>query len=299
MRDRSTAATTSAVEREVTALVEALWDLGDDRLAGRLWRCQRGRLDKREGRIEGWPRMCRSVACPVCRRWLRRGWAEKVANRFSHVDNADCSHVTIVLDCVDDLSRMVDVVRYLRVAIRNLRDRYASVSRRWASVETYGMVEVDAHHAEDLVILPPQRREIVGALSSTGSGVIRWVPHTHLAVHHPDLDRYALRDALAIQWAGPVGRVDVRPFHADQTPSENAHAITSYATKYKMATTYAGWIEEEWPIEWQALYWSWLSSLRAGVAPLRVSMGPRTGRSALTLKVSAHDPFSEPMPVVF
>lgn len=138
MKDRSTALASSAMEREVTALVDALRHIGDDGLAGRLWRCQRERAEKRIGLLDRWPRMCRCVACPSCRRFLRSGWAEKVASRFQRADNADCSHATIVLDCVDDISRVIDVVRDLRVGFRNLRDRHASVSRRWASVSAYG-----------------------------------------------------------------------------------------------------------------------------------------------------------------
>ena len=289
----------SAIEAEATDLVAALRDLGDDDLAGRLWRCQQARMDKivaqRTGLRTGWPSMCRSVACPSCRRWLGRGWRERAGSHFAEARSPACSHVTIMLACTGALDTIRGVVRDLRVDLRNLRDRSAVRSSRWRSVSAYGLVEVDAHLRDDAMFLPPKRRAVVQELPCIGSGPMTWVPHVHLCVHHPRLDRAELRDALRTQWPGLWGRVDVRPFEVGDA-SVNAGNIAAYAAKMRMTTTLTDGIEESWPVAWRAAFWSWLCGLRAGLAPLRLRLGPfGTRTKAVTSRVEMP---IEPMPVL-
>jgi hypothetical protein len=300
MRPRITASVARSIEQEASDLITALRDLGDDDLAGRLWRCQRHRIEKKQaqqaGIRTGWPAMCRSVACPSCRRWLGRTWRERASSRFMEADSTTCSHATIMLACTGDLDVVHDVVRDLRVALRNLRDRSASRARRWATVEAYGLVEVDAHHADDLALLPPRRREVVQELPVLGHGPVVWVPHAHICLHHPHLDRHELRDALRVQWSGHPGRVDVEPFKAGEADL-NAANIVGYAAKMTMMTTYKDGLEESWPVTWRATYWSWLCGLRAGLAPLRLRMGPMHSRP-ISIQQPARAEI-EPMPVLF
>lgn len=299
MKFRSTASIASAIEAETDDLVAALRDFGDDDLAGRLWRCQQARKEKvtaqRTGVRTGWPTMCRSVACPSCRRWLGRGWRERASSHFAAASGPACSHVTIMLACTGDLDAIRGVVRDLRVDLRNLRDRSASRSRRWATVAAYGLVEVDAHLRDDVMFLPPRRRAVVQELPYLGRGPVAWVPHAHLCFHHPRLDRAALREALSTQWPGAPGRVDVRPFDNGDADF-NAGNIAAYAAKMRMTTTMLNGVEEEWPVTWRAAYWSWLCGQRAGLAPLRLRLGPMGTRTKpLTLRV---EPPIEPMPIL-
>lgn len=281
MRPRVTGSTARAMEQEATDLINALRDLGDEELAGRLWRCQQGRAEKRlaqqAGIKTGWPAMCRSVACPSCRRWLGRSWREKAVDRFVEADNAECSHATIMLARTGDLHAVREVVRDLRVGLRNLRDRRAARSRHWSSAAAYGLVEVDAHHPDDFILLPPRRREVIQALPVIGTGPVVWVPHAHLCFHHPHMDREELRDALRGQWDGVSGRVDVRAFHTGDA-DVNAANIVSYAAKMSMTTCLMDGVEEPWPVTWRAYYWSWLCGFRAGLAPMRLRMGPMHAR---------------------
>ena len=266
-----------SMESEIVAMIEALRELGDNDLAGRLWRCSRSRDDKRlaqqMGITTGWAKLCRSQACPSCRKWLSESGRRKAARQFQHADGAVCSHVTIMLARTSELGVVQEVVRQLRIGLRNLRDRKARQTARWASVEAYGSVEVDALCSEDVPVLPPQRKAVVEALPTYGTAAVMWLPHAHLSVHHPDVDRNELRDALAQQWTGPAERVNVRPFEPGSA-GENTGNLYAYATKADMRTQFTGWTEMAWPISWQASYWSWLCGMKNGMAPLRLKMGP-------------------------
>jgi hypothetical protein len=267
----------------VTQLITALRASGDPvqtDLAGRMARCQQGREDRRAGIPLDWPPMCRSPACPYCRRWLSKSWRSRAANRFAHADNDDCYHCTIMLARSGSLDAVRDLVRLLRTDLRNLRDRAARRDRRWQTLEMVGQVEVDALGPHDIGDLPPQRKAVVENLPTFGGSsgyvthdqIVVWVSHVHLACHAPLLTGDDLLTAFRQHWPGPPERVDVGPFIAGDA-GHNAGAIIGYACKHEMRIKLKDGFDLSWPVAVQAAYWGWLHGLRNGLAPLRVRLG--------------------------
>lgn len=278
------------MEVQASELIAALRASGDSLqtdLAGRLWRCQQGREDRRKGIITQWPPMCRSPACPYCRRWLSKIWRSRAAKQLAHADNNFCYLVTIVLAQTGTLDAIRDVVRQLRIDLRNLRDRNARLSQGWRSLEMLGQAEIDAMGPHDIILLPPQRRRVIEALPAFGgpSGyatwdqIVVWVTHVHIACHAPDIGQGDLYKALQRQWPGPVERVEVRAF-LEGDAGDNAGRIISYASKHEMRVKLRDHCDIVWPLSVQAAYWGWLHGLRNGLAPLRVRIG-RIGDASL------------------
>lgn len=275
-------------ENRVTALIAALRASGEPAqhdLAGRLWRCQMGRADRRRGVQHRWPPVCRSAACEFCRRRLIRRGCSRAAERMAPATSGDCSLITVMLSRCRGLADMLDVIGAFRVELRNWRDRRARVDGRWRSLEMVGQVEIEALDPGAIHLLPPSRRAVVEALPgrSGTDGYARhdqavvWVGHVHLVCHAPDLDGGELRDALERQWPGPAGRVDVRSFHPGSA-AENTAAIFGYANKNKMETALRDGIKEKWPMAVQAAYWGWLHEIGNGLATLRIRLGPKKVR---------------------
>lgn len=290
----------SAMESRVISLIDALRASGgpiEIDLAGRLWRCQQQRQERRAGLRDRVDRPCRSVACEYCRRWRGREWRERAADQMVDADNAHSSMVTVMLKRTGDLTMVRDVVRDFRVALRNLRDRRAREDARWRKMATVGLAELDFLEPGDILLLPPSRRAVISALpvsSQADHGEV--VVHVHLAVSHPVLPRHAIERAFMQQWTG-VGRVDVRAFHDDVDAPSNAAGIIAYATKHEMTTTFHGGVELPVSMSWQARYWGWLHGLGCGLAPLRVRMSPM--RDPVSEQVHVHTPELEPMPILF
>ena len=287
----------SAMEMRVSSLIEALRSSGghvEIDLAGRLWRCQQQRHERRRGLRDRVDRPCRSVACEYCRRWRAREWRERAAEQMSSAENAHSSMVTIMLERAGELSAVRDIIRDFRVALRNLRDRRARADGRWRKFAAVGLAELDFLEPGDLPLLPSMRRAVISALpvrSHGDQGEV--VVHVHLAVSHPMIPRHAVERAFMQQWDG-AGRVDVGEFYADVDGPENAAGIIAYAAKHRMVTTFHAGVEMPVPMSWQARYWGWLHGLGCGLAPLRVRMTPM--RDPVLRRFHAKE--SEPMPIL-
>lgn len=306
------------MEARITNLIKALRASGDPvqfDLAGRLWRCQQQREERRTGLRDRVDRPCRSVACEHCRRWRGREWRERAVVQMRNADNENSSMVTVVLERTGDLPTVRDVVRDFRVDLRNLRNRRVRDDARWRKLEAVGLCELDMLAVEEICLLPPLRRAVIGALPvRSHADRFTVVVHVHLAVSHPMIPRHVVERALRQQWQG-AGRVDVREFRDDATGPENAGGIVAYASKHRMTTKFDGVgievsdpletdahepIEVPVPVEWQAAYWGWLHGIGAGLAPLRVRMSamrdPVSGDD-VTDDVTDEEPV-EPMPVL-
>ena len=256
-------------------LITALRVSGDSvqiDLAGRLSRCQQGREDRRNGIILQWPPMCRSPTCTYCRRWLSKTWQARAASRMAHADNDDCYLVTIVLARSGSLDAIRDVVRQLRVDLRNLRDRNARLNRCWRSVEMIRQAEIKAMGPHDILLLPPQRRTVIEALPAFGSSfgyatwdqIVVWVTHVHIACYLPSVNPDELYKALQQQWPGPVKRVEVRAFLEGDAGDNAGKIIGGYACKHEMRVKLKDDFHLYWPVAVQAAYWGWLHGLRNG-----------------------------------
>jgi hypothetical protein len=269
---------------ELIAALRASGDPDQIDLAGRLWRCQRGREDRRKGIPTHWPPMCRSPACPACRRWLSRSWRDRAAERMANADNNACHLITVMLARSGSLDAVRTLARQLRTELRNLRDRNARTDWRWRSVEMIGQIEVDAFGFDDIGLLPPQRRNVIETLPAFGGCAtcdqpVVWVPHVHIACHAPNLSEDDLHAAFARQWPGDPRRVDVRPF-VEGEAGTNAAAIIGYACKHEMRIALKDGFDLCWPITVQATYWGWLHGLRNGLAPLRLRIGAMSENSS-------------------
>jgi hypothetical protein len=259
-------------EVRASALVAALQGSGDPvqtDLAARLRRCQQGRADRRQGIPLAWPPMCRSPACPFCHRWLSKGWRARAAGQMAHADNQACTLTTIMLARAGSLDAIRDVVRNLRIDLRNMRDRLARQDQRWRTLEMTGMVEVDALGPEGIPFLPPRRCAVVQALPAVGGSsgyatynqIVTWVAHVHLACHAPHLSGGDLRGAFERQWPADVpGRVDVRPFR-DGKAGDNTGGIVDYASKFEMRMTLRDGFDLVWPMPIQAAFLGSLDDL--------------------------------------
>jgi hypothetical protein len=273
-------------EAEISSLIEALrrsGDLTQIDLAKRLWRCQQGRKDRRRGISASWPRLCRRPACASCRKFLAQGWRDWAAAQMANADNGSCYLVTIMVARSEALEVLPECVYGLRTALRNLRDRKARQDSCWGRVGLVGQVEIDALGVEDIYLLPPQRRMVIEALPVLGrsdpSSRDVWIPHLHIGCHAPGLDMADLELALERQWPG-AGRVDVRCFQ-DRSAGENAGRIIGYASKHMMRLALKDGFYDAWPYSVQARYWGWLHSLRQGLKPLRMKIGPTKAKKQI------------------
>ncbi len=284
---------TAAAEARVAALVAALRASGspDARdLAQRLRACRQGRADRAAGHNVGWRMMCGMPACEFCRSWLTTRTTASVRERFRTASGAECWHVTVMLGRCGSLGAARDLVLNTRRDLRNLRARRAQTDRRWLHVEMAGMAEIDALGIDDVQLLPPERRAVVQELPAFGGGPDRaaygfqvaWVPHLHLAINAPALNREDLVEAFRAQWPGPAERVDVAPFWACDTAADNAARIVGYGSKHAAVLKLDGKaksVEVPWPDAVQAAYWSWVHRQRNGLRMWRVILGAGRVRS--------------------
>jgi hypothetical protein len=296
---RRSRAEVGSMESRITSLINVLRNSGgpvEFDLAGRLWRCQKQRQERRDGLRDRVDRPCRSVACEHCRRWRGRSWRDRAAEMMVDADNDHSSMVTVMLERAGDWHSVRDVVLGFRVALRNLRDRQARADWRWRRVSAVGMVELDMLAVDEIALLPPGRRAVIEALPIRSHGEhLVLIAHLHLAVSHPGIPRHVVEAAFRQQWGG-AGRVDVRGFRDDAEAADNAAGIVAYASKFKMTATFDGGIETPVPVVWQAEFWTWLHGLGAGIAPLRVRMSAMQNRNSKAACKRVLDAEIEPMP---
>ena len=261
-------------------------------LANRLTRCRASRIQRRGDVVSAmqWGYRCRTVACWSCAKSRIARKALRVMDAFSTAENDDCSLLTVCLSRTSDLELMSPIVRCARKAVRNLRDRYAAKDPYWNSVSLAGAVEIDSVASDDVMLLPPLRRELVSMLPMVGvaEGSTLWLPHMHLCVHHPDVDRDEIRDAFATRFLGNH-RVDVTPFRHDPTDLAegyteaeiNAYHTGNYAFAQDCNTSFTdpydrgSSVREQWPIAWKAEYFVWLHETGRSLQSLQVVVGAR------------------------
>jgi hypothetical protein len=285
------------LEQRTSGLIAALRESGDPvqlDVAGRLWRCQRQRDERREGLRDRVDRPCRHVACEHCRRWVGREWRERAAKAMADAENRSSSHVTILLACTGILEDVRPTVEAMRRALRNLRNRRARKDHRWKLVSMVGLAEVDIMAPEDVVILPPDRRVAVPALPViTTPREVLYVIHVHLAISHPGISRDDIKKFLVKQWPGPF-RVDVKDFREMAEAPENVGGIIAYAAKREETISLNGDRKLDVPVAWIAAYWGYLHSLGSGLSSLRVRISAvRPGEKVEMI------PDIEAMPVSF
>lgn len=207
---------------------------------------------------------------------------------FSNAEHDDCMMATVLICRSGTLDWMRDTLDTFRIQLRNLRDRMAKGDPRWASVAMCGQVELDAIPQERWHDLPDDKRAVLDVLPTTIWGFTHWVPHSHIAIHAPDLSQAEVAAALSQQWPGD-GRVDVCEFDPAYTVADNAKQIISYAGKHRFTNRlrvpcddgFRRWWFDPWPVSTQAEYWSWIGGMRRGLSPLRVMLGARAaGRVA-------------------
>ena len=284
-------------DRHLRELIGALQELDTQPaldLALRLKSCRSARIARRGDMVSAlrWGYRCRSVACWACARSRVKRKAGTVMRAFAEADNKDCSLLTVCLSRVLNLEALSQVVRDVRKDVRNTRDRCAIDNRRWHDVSLCGAVEVDAVGPEDVILLPPQRRALVPQLPiiGEGDGSVWWLPHIHLSVHHPALDRSELLQVFRTRYPGPC-RVDLKPFYAETQPQDgftaaevNAFYTASYALVQVCETVMTDpygrdrAMSSPWPLAWQAAYFAWLHQCGRSLQSLQVMVKAKQAR---------------------
>jgi hypothetical protein len=146
-------------------VIAALRSHGADDLAARLALCMAVRRERHYG--DGWPRICRSVACVWCRRSLIGGWWNGMCHWSSE---ATMSSLAIVP--LKSSAGLCDAVRRLRRSLRDVRDRMARRRWRWRSVSFAGMAGGD-HRAMVMVLHDgADRREVRDVLGRRWPDVV-------------------------------------------------------------------------------------------------------------------------------
>lgn len=226
----------------------------------------------------GWQRWsCKSPVCSACRRRHHvQPHQQRAYDRWVEADanNEDCSLATIHLACTDDVDCVRQVTLAVRRALRDLRDRMSRVNPAWRNVEFVGVVEVAALYRTDIPLLLSGQADVISKLPCIGStGEVVWMPHLHVAIHHPGVERLDLRRALEAQWPGSERRVHVVAFDQTKMPAANVADIVAYGSKAACVSTLGG-IEEEWPTALRAIWWTAIRRWKRGLEPLRVQIRP-------------------------
>jgi hypothetical protein len=252
--------------------------------------------------------------------FARRGRRE--ARRFDDVANHDCSFITLADTKTDDLGLIRDRVKVITRCIRDLRDYAASRDKRYREVEVIGYAECDPVWRDGIDFLAPDQAQLIQKLTEMSSDKrsesdMMWVVRCHLRMRHVGISRDDIAAALRRIW--PAEQVHAEPFRGNKPASEQAGELCCYSAKHIQEMT-ASLIdddmwpvlsarEEMWPVSWSAQYFAWLESLKRGIQPLRVSVGPMQQRKsrteALLTRVSdtspecdGDDEYLEPMPII-
>lgn len=291
---RATHAQLLGRERQDAALVAELRNSNSPLqvdLADRMERCSADRARLRGRRRQpdltdvvshGPPWTCKTTACTACRkRHHVRPNQKKVFRRWDKInpDNAWCSLATIHLGRLEEIHDIRPLVLTFRRALRDLRRGRPA----WNDFEVSGVVEVDLLHEYEIPFLLSDRAELLPTLpkiGSNGSGMM-WLPHAHLAIHHPGVDRAQVRKVLKAEWTG-LHRVHVMEFDQAQTAAQNAANVVGYGAKNHCETRIGNEIET-WSPSALATWWTVFRAWSRGLEPVRVIMRPvgaRGGRSS-------------------
>ena len=206
------------LETENAVLIAALSSMSDDtaqELAARMQRCREHRIRRRESPVitlvdavrAGPQYKCKTVACWCCRSaHVKRKKAQAVAV-FADAANAHCSFVTVnaAMPC-DDLDGVAAAHTKMANDLDNLRDGLSRRDRRYACMSIFAILEV-------------------------GHDGIQWHPHWHLLLAHPRIDRQEVAAVFRQRFLGDR-RVQVQPFHSDNTERENVANCVGYAFKF-------------------------------------------------------------------
>jgi len=178
--------------------------------------------------------------------------------------------ITILLSVNGSLDHVAD-------EITRTRQRFANKRRHgvWSNWTLDAAVEVDGMHAHDWSSLLPGRKETLDTLPKVGrqSGWL-WIGSIHGFLCHRGFSRYEVSAILSEMWPG-VRRVNVDPvWSADLNAGSDdvwidAASIVSYGLKHS-ETTQLSHQKVDWPVEMQAVWWSFLCAERRGVEPLRI-----------------------------
>ena len=225
---------------------------------------------------------CRSPACPDClRRHISR--EQRVAQSwFGQHDNSDLAMVSVVLEASSDVTGIGDAIVRSRDANRNRFKACRRKSARWDGVYLAGWHEVDAVAADQISLLPPERRELIEQLVpwSLSSGGPAWVTTYHGIVHLNGLAPQDIELAFRRQW--PLERqVHVQGFKPYRPVLVNINRIVSYVHKFACTVKLNDGYVEPWPISWQSDYFGWLQGAqRNAFETLRFTVGPKQAAKA-------------------
>lgn len=147
-------------------MIHGLHDIGEIELADRLDTCMASRRNRYSG--DGWPWLCRSVACVWCRRPLTRAWWGGICDWA-----ADEPVISLGLVPIRSGMSLPTAVRRLRRGLRDVRDRrMARRRRRWRKMAFAGLAGGDrvalvviSHEAVD-------RREVLDVLRRRWSRIV-------------------------------------------------------------------------------------------------------------------------------
>lgn len=197
--------------------------------------------------------VCRSPACPSCRRRAIRRQQKETRAIFAGIPNEELAFVSIVIGGTADIH---DVALLLRKGQQDLRNRLRAcrrLSSRWDNCAIRGWHEVDAVFPEQTPLLAKERADLISALAPISADQVgpTWFGTIHAIVYVGDVTIGEFSDAMRQQW--PLARqVDVRPFHRHQRVEDNLDRLVSYSLKFTCATdvpasVWGGKMHDAWP----------------------------------------------------
>ena len=187
---------------------------------------------------------------------------------FPDATNETCSLVTINWSepCAD-LDEVAAAHRKFADETDNWRDGLARRDRRFGGVSMFVVLEVQHN----------------GSM---------WLPHWHVVMHHPGIDREEIGDLARARWPGKR-RVQAQRFDTTKSVGSNIADCVGYAFKFK---------HTDWSVSASARLFLWIRR-RAALRSMCVAMRPKGTKKAVRRTVLVSRPVvdsrDEPMPVVF
>jgi len=266
-------------------------------LAKRMDRCG---VAWKDGRYE-----CRTPSCVDCRqRYIGR--EQRVARRwFSDHKPENLAFVSVVLEATSEVTRLAELIKRSRNDTRNRMKASRRTSPQWRGAYMAGWHEIDAVAADQIPLLPPQRRELMEQLVpwSLSSGGPAWVATYHGIFHLNGLSAEDVSVEFGRQW--PIRRqVHVKPFELATPVVTSLDRIVSYSNKFSNMVHLNDGYVETWPVSWESSLFGWLqASHRNAFEALRFRIGPQVTSPAEVLNGSNDNtdslhqyPASEGMP---
>ena len=279
------------LERHNVDLIDALTAMTDSvsqELADRMRRCREDRIRRRETPIvtfvdavrRGPQFKCKAISCWCCRTAHIRRKRIQAMSIFASSTNAHCSLVTVNahVSC-DDLNEVAIAHTKFAVDLDNLRDGAATRDRRFGHMAFFAVLEV-AHDGN------------------------QWRPHWHVLLSHPRIDRQEITAVFQRRFPGSR-RVQVEPFHTENTVAVNVEKCVGYMLKFDLS---------QWLTSTSMQFLLWLrrrAALRSisvirrpKLKPARISspMHQVTDRERLANSSSAMNPGEldeiKPMPII-